>query len=502
MPKANAGRFIVNSRLLRPLATAGLAVVFAIALADGLENAVANGDTRTLSFHHVHTDETLTVTFKREGRYDQKALEQLNWLLRDWRSNEPTRMDPQLFDLLWDVYRDVGGKEPVNIISAYRSPNTNAMLRKRGRGVARYSQHMIGRAIDFHIPGAELSDLRVAGLRMQRGGVGFYPTSGSPFVHMDTGGVRHWPRMTREQLARVFPSGKTVHIPADGKPMPGFELAYAELAARGARPGQVALAVHGDAPGSVVATQPATLATNGGKLKRFIASLFGAGEEDEEEIAASAKKPLPAATSLTAGPPPPGSTPPPAATAPRPTAVAALQPTLPEQRKGWIWQAGPSGTPARTAVAVAQVPLPLPRPAEAGELTASLPEAIVGSPTLRGAALAYAPVHGLGVVRPPVPTPAVLAATVRAPRPAVREAALPAIDLMDATMVQFVAEMHHPDLDTVHGLTDPARAAVRIGFGQDFALAPPSAHFSGRAFAPLPVVAFGPATGSRFARTN
>jgi hypothetical protein len=147
------------------------------------------------------------------------------------------------------------------------------------------------------------------------------------------------------------------------------------------------------------------------------------------------------------------------------------------------------------------VPLPLPRPADTREVTAALPEAIVGRPATqpRGAVLAYAPEPGIGIARPPVPTPAVLAARVHAPRAVVRELSLPEIDLMDATLVQYVGEMHHPDLDALHGLIDPARSAVRNGFGVDMAMAPSSAHFSGRTFAPLPVVAF---TGPRVARTN
>ena len=203
---------------------------------------VANGDTRSLSFAHIHTDETLTVTFKRRGRYDDTALKQLNWFLRDWRRDEPTTIDPHLFDVLWEIHREVKASGPVTIISAYRSPQTNSMLRARGRGVARYSQHMVGKAIDFYIPGIELADLRAMALRLQRGGVGFYPSSGSPFIHVDTGGVRHWPRVTRDELARIFPDGKTVHIPADGKPMPGFALAMAELESRGGRAGSIALA--------------------------------------------------------------------------------------------------------------------------------------------------------------------------------------------------------------------------------------------------------------------
>src|SRR5262245_66126396 len=141
-------------------------------------------------------------------------------------------MDPQLFDILWEVYREVGAKEPIQIVSSYRSPQTNAMLRRRGRGVAQFSQHMQGKAIDFYIAGVPLADIRAAGLRLQRGGVGFYPTSGSPFVHLDTGSVRHWPRMTPDQLAKVFPDGRTVHQSTSG-PMKGYELARADLERRG-----------------------------------------------------------------------------------------------------------------------------------------------------------------------------------------------------------------------------------------------------------------------------
>ena len=90
-------------------------------------------------------------------------------------------MDRRLFDILWEVYRDVDGKKPIQIISAYRSPATNSMLRRRSSGVARFSQHMLGHAMDFYIPEIPLEQIRAAGLRLQRGGVGFYPTSGSPF---------------------------------------------------------------------------------------------------------------------------------------------------------------------------------------------------------------------------------------------------------------------------------------------------------------------------------
>ena len=169
---------------MRGLASPGLLLLGAN---NSLQNAVAEGDTRTLSFHHVHTGEDITVTYKRNGRYDEAALKKLDWFMRDWRKEQETHMDPHLFDLLWETYRDVGGNEPIQVICGYRSPGTNAMLRARSNGVAQFSQHINGNAIDFYIPGVPLATVRAEGLRLQRGGVGFYPTSGSPFVHMDTG---------------------------------------------------------------------------------------------------------------------------------------------------------------------------------------------------------------------------------------------------------------------------------------------------------------------------
>jgi uncharacterized protein YcbK (DUF882 family) len=210
----------------------GLTSLLLLAGAGSVHDATALNETRTLSFHHTHSDEDLTVTFKRDGRYDEEALKKINHFLRDWRSQDSTTMDRHLFDILWEVYRDVDGKKPIQIISAYRSPATNAMLRRRSSGVARHSQHMLGHAMDFYIPDVALENIRAAGLRLQRGGVGFYPTSGSPFVHLDTGSIRHWPRMTHDQLAKVFPDGRTVHQSSSG-PMKGYELARADIERRG-----------------------------------------------------------------------------------------------------------------------------------------------------------------------------------------------------------------------------------------------------------------------------
>ena len=210
----------------------GLTSLLLLAGAGSVHDAAALNETRTLSFHHTHSNEDLTVTFKRDGRYDEDALKELNHFLRDWRSQDQTTMDRHLFDILWEVYRDVDGKKPIQIISSYRSPATNAMLRRRSSGVARFSQHMLGHAMDFYIPDVPLEQIRYAGLRLQRGGVGFYPTSGSPFVHLDTGSIRHWPRMTHEQLAKVFPDGRTVHLPSNGGPLKGYELARADIEKR------------------------------------------------------------------------------------------------------------------------------------------------------------------------------------------------------------------------------------------------------------------------------
>ena len=245
----------------------GLTSLLLVAGAGAVQDATALNETRTLSFHHTHSDENLTVTFKRDGRYDEEALKQLNHFLRDWRSQEQTTMDRRLFDILWEVYRDVDGRKPIQIISSYRSPATNAMLRRRSTGVARFSQHMLGHAMDFYIPDVPLEQIRYAGLRLQRGGVGFYPTSGSPFVHLDTGSIRHWPRMNHDQLAKVFPDGRTVHVPTDGKPLKGYELALADIEKRG----------NGDGAATV------------GKKPGLLASLFkGKSSEDDEEAAAPA----------------------------------------------------------------------------------------------------------------------------------------------------------------------------------------------------------------------
>ena len=274
----------------------GLTVLLLLFGSRALQNAVAEGDTRTISLHHIHTDEDITITFKRDGRYDDAALEKLNWFLRDWRKAEATKMDPHLIDLVWEVQREAGNKAPIWVVCGYRSPATNAMLRHRSAGVARFSQHMLGRAMDFYIPGVDLEHLREIGLRLARGGVGFYPTSGSPFVHMDTGSVRMWPRMTHEQLVRVFPDGKTVQIPSDGKPLQGYALALAEIQQRGNNPSENSVDAarnSGVDVGTVVASEDHR---GSNPFAKFLG--LRKGEEDDEADTYAAA-PAPAATTRT-----------------------------------------------------------------------------------------------------------------------------------------------------------------------------------------------------------
>ncbi|WP_209791598.1 DUF882 domain-containing protein [Ensifer adhaerens] len=241
----------------------------------------AAGQTRTLKLYFIHTQEKAQITFKRNGRYDPKGLQQINRFLRDWRRNEPTKMDPRLLDLVWEVYTKSGSRDYIHVVSAYRSPATNGMLRSRSKGVAKKSQHMLGKAMDFYIPDVKLKTVREIGMKFQVGGVGYYPTSGSPFVHMDVGGVRAWPRMTRNELARLFPDGKTMHVPSDGKPLPGYNQAVADYKRR---VGASAIEVAG---GGAKAGD----AESGKRRGNLFAMLFGGGGDEDEEPTAIAAGP-------------------------------------------------------------------------------------------------------------------------------------------------------------------------------------------------------------------
>jgi uncharacterized protein YcbK (DUF882 family) len=212
-----SGMRIRGSSACRAMFGAGL--VLAAAAAVMTSKASALGETRTLSLYEIHTKESITVTYKRDGKYDEEALKKLNHFMRDWRADKETQMDPEVIDLIWTLHEELGSKEPVHLISGYRSPKTNEKLRKAGGGQAKHSQHMLGKACDIHFPDVPVNKLRASALIQEVGGVGYYPTSGIPFVHVDTGRVRMWPRMPRLELAALFPSGHTDYIPSDGKPI-------------------------------------------------------------------------------------------------------------------------------------------------------------------------------------------------------------------------------------------------------------------------------------------
>ena len=181
--------------------------------------AIATAEERTISLYSIHTKETLTIVYKRDGKYIPAAMKRINWQLRDWRRDESTKMDPKLIDLVWEMHRELGSRRPAHVISGYRSAKTNNMLRKTRGGQARRSQHILGRAIDVTFPDVSVRRMRYSALVREQGGVGYYPTSATPFVHVDTGRVRHWPRMSRPELALLFPHGRTRHRPRGGGPI-------------------------------------------------------------------------------------------------------------------------------------------------------------------------------------------------------------------------------------------------------------------------------------------
>lgn len=146
---------------------------------------------RNLAFDHTHTHEKIALTYANGDIYLPKALNRLNYFMRDHYSGKVGIMDPQLFDILYRLRSSLGARQSFHVISGYRHPATNEMLRKtRGGGVAKRSLHMDGKAVDIRLPGVPTAELRDAALALKAGGVGYYPRD--QFVHVDTGAVRSW----------------------------------------------------------------------------------------------------------------------------------------------------------------------------------------------------------------------------------------------------------------------------------------------------------------------
>ena len=212
--------------ILRTCAAGAVALALASLCGVALIRADYNSE-RRIELHNIHTGEDISIVYKKDGEYIPDALEKLNWFLRDWRANKSTKMDPHTIDLVWEIHEELGSKMPIHFVSGYRSPGTNEALRRAGGGQAKHSQHILGKAMDVAFPDVPVQKLRYAGLVREAGGVGYYPTSGVPFVHIDTGTVRMWPRMPRYELALLFPKGHSKYVPADGRPITVADVSFA-----------------------------------------------------------------------------------------------------------------------------------------------------------------------------------------------------------------------------------------------------------------------------------
>lgn len=158
--------------------------------ATGWSALLPDNTRRSLSFYNTHTGERLGVCYFRNGAYCPSGMGQISHILRDHRTGDIQAIDSRLMDVLFNVSQQLCAGSPFHIISGYRSPQTNARLRKKTTGVAKFSYHMLGRAIDIRLPGCDTRKLRQACLDLEIGGVGYYPRS--DFVHLDTGAFRTW----------------------------------------------------------------------------------------------------------------------------------------------------------------------------------------------------------------------------------------------------------------------------------------------------------------------
>lgn len=186
-PTTRRGSAGISRRRFVQIGAAGLG---ALTLPPAWGKVLLQRDCR-LRFHNLHTGESLAVTYRCGGHYVPAALRRVDHLLRDFRTGQTHSIDPSLLDLLHTLSLRLGADEGCfHVISGYRSPATNRLLRSRSRGVAQHSLHMVGKAIDIRLPGCRLSHLHAQAVAMRAGGVGYYPHS--DFVHVDTGRVRYW----------------------------------------------------------------------------------------------------------------------------------------------------------------------------------------------------------------------------------------------------------------------------------------------------------------------
>ena len=191
---ATSGEWVHSPLNRRQFLRAGCAVASMVVLSPLLVRpayaALAGKPTRSIALANLHTGEACTLTYWEQGTYIPEALATISRVLRDHRTNEMHAMDPALLDLLTALLGRLETKAPFEVISGYRSPQSNALMHGRSAGVASKSLHMQGKAIDVRVTNRSLTLVHNTALAMGLGGVGYYPTSG--FVHVDTGRIRHW----------------------------------------------------------------------------------------------------------------------------------------------------------------------------------------------------------------------------------------------------------------------------------------------------------------------
>jgi hypothetical protein len=311
-------------------------------------------------------------------------------------------MDPEVFDIVWEMHNELGSRKPVYLISAFRSSATNESLRKRGGGQAKNSQHTKGRAMDVHFPDVPVQRLRYSALVRERGGVGYYPTSALPFVHVDTGNVRMWPRMARDELALLFPSGKTKYVPSDGKPITKSDV---ERARKSSKHAEAIAAFHAFRASPKDQTMIASLSEDmqpAGNLKsEAVAALDTAKAKPTETKLAAVEPTLAAAKTVDI-------------VAPKPVAVSAWASTSFTAPKPKLLVA--RQVASLTGDAAAKAPKAAEKPAVAGNALGNLIASLLGTGSDDGAAgKEQARMAALG--GPDLP----ITATVNAPEPSVRK---------------------------------------------------------------------------------
>ncbi len=174
---------LIMNRIFKPLfLLASFFILFSV--------QASVSDARSLSLYHTHTKQSLQITYYSGGQYVPAAMTELKSFLAGWRDQKQGDMDPKLMDILWQIQQITGNHDTFEIISAFRSEETNALLHKSSTKVAKNSQHMLGKAIDVRLRGLDLAVLHHTARELRLGGVGYYP--GSDFIHVDTARVRYW----------------------------------------------------------------------------------------------------------------------------------------------------------------------------------------------------------------------------------------------------------------------------------------------------------------------